>query len=159
MEDVAAACGVTKLILYRHFESKELLYRAILEQVFDHLGRELDAELARGERARLGPRTLLTVARDEPAAFVLLWRHAAHERQFAEYAAQLRSVALSVARPLTALDTGDEVLDSWRAEVLFSWLVEATLTWLERGDPERDEMFIDQTATALRALRTALRGR
>ena len=35
MEDVAEACGVTKLIVYRHFDSKEELYRAILQRVFD----------------------------------------------------------------------------------------------------------------------------
>ena len=46
MDDVAAACGVTKLIVYRHFESKEELYREILEQVFHQLGEELEAELA-----------------------------------------------------------------------------------------------------------------
>ena len=46
MEDVAAACGVTKLIVYRHFGSKEELYREILQQVFDDLGQELRSELA-----------------------------------------------------------------------------------------------------------------
>src|SRR5438874_12265429 len=35
LDDIAAAAGVTKLIVYRHFESKEALYRAVLEQVFD----------------------------------------------------------------------------------------------------------------------------
>ena len=94
MDDVAAACGVTKLIVYRHFGSKEELYREILQQVFDHLGVELRAELAMPTHAGLGPRTLLTVARDDPAAFTLLWRHAAREPQFAAYAAELRSVSV-----------------------------------------------------------------
>jgi AcrR family transcriptional regulator len=31
MEDVAAAAGITKLIVYRHFSSKEELYDAVLE--------------------------------------------------------------------------------------------------------------------------------
>ena len=35
MEDVAAAAGVTKLIVYRHFDAKETLYRAVLERVFE----------------------------------------------------------------------------------------------------------------------------
>ena len=35
MDDVAAAAGVTKLIVYRHFESKEALYRSVLERVFE----------------------------------------------------------------------------------------------------------------------------
>ena len=85
--------------------------------------------------AGLGPRTLLTVARKDPAAFTLLWRHAAREPQFAAYAAELRAVSVSVVRQLSGLDTGDELLDAWHSEALFGWLVETTLTWLERGDP------------------------
>jgi AcrR family transcriptional regulator len=156
MEDVAAACGVTKLIVYRHFGSKEELYREILQQVFDDLGHELQSELARPTRSGLGPRTLLTVARADPAAFVLLWRQAAREPQFAAYAADLRSVSVAVVRQLSELDTGDTLLDTWRAEVLFGWLVEATLTWLERGQASRDEDFVQQTAAGFRALRGAL---
>ena len=34
MDEIAATAGITKLIVYRHFESKEVLYRAVLEQVF-----------------------------------------------------------------------------------------------------------------------------
>ena len=156
MEDVAAACGVTKLIVYRHFGSKEELYREILQKVFDDLGQELRAELAMPTRSGLGARTLLTVAQEDPAAFTLLWRHAAREPQFAAYAAELRSVSVSVVRQLSELDTGDEVLDAWRSEALFGWLVETTLTWLERGDAARDEEFVTQTSAGFRALRTAL---
>jgi AcrR family transcriptional regulator len=156
MEDVAAACGITKLIVYRHFASKEELYREILQQVFDDLGQELRAELAMPTRRGLGPRTLLTVAREDPAAFTLLWRHAAREPQFAAYAAELRSVSVSVVRQLSELDTGDELLDAWRSETLFGWLVEATLTWLERGDAARDDEFVRLTSAGFRALRSAL---
>ncbi len=159
MEDVAAACGVTKLIVYRHFGSKEELYREILEQVFDHLGQELRSELALPTRSGLGPRTLLTVARDDPAAFTLLWRHAAREPQFAAYAAELRSVSAAVVRRLSALDTGDEQLDAWRSQVLFGWLVEATLVWLEQGDAARDDDFVLQTSAGFRALHAALTNR
>ncbi len=66
------------------------------------------------------------------------------------------SVSVAVVRQLTALDTGDELLDAWRADVLFGWLVEATLTWLERGDDGRDDEFVHQTSDGFRALRTAL---
>jgi len=156
MDDVAAACGVTKLIVYRHFESKEELYREILQQVFDHLGDELRSELALPSHSGLGPRTLLVVARDDPAAFTLLWRHAAREPQFAAYAAELRAVSVAVVRQLAVLDTGDEPFDSWRADVLFGWLVEATLTWLQCGDAARDEEFVGQTSNGFRALRAAL---
>jgi AcrR family transcriptional regulator len=155
MEDVAAACGVTKLIVYRHFDSKEELYREVLRGVIEHLGQELHIELNQPTRSGLGPRTLLTVARQDPEGFTLLWRHAAREPQFAAYAAELRSISVGVVRQLTALNAGDELLDNWRSEALFSWLVEATLTWLEHGDPSRDEDFVSEASSGLRALRTS----
>jgi AcrR family transcriptional regulator len=156
MDDVAARCGVTKLIVYRHFASKEDLYRAILQHVFEHLGRELRSELAEPSHSGLGPRTLLTVAREDTAAFTLLWRHAAREPQFAAYASELRATSVDVVRRLTGLDSGDALFDAWRAEALFGWLVEATLTWLERGDAGRDEEFVLEASAGLRALRDAI---
>jgi hypothetical protein len=96
------------------------------------------------------------VAREDPAAFTLLWRHAAREPQFAAYAAELRAISVSVVRQLSELDTGDELFDAWHSEALFGWLVETTLTWLERGDPARDDAFVEQTSAGFRALRAAL---
>jgi AcrR family transcriptional regulator len=154
MEDVAAACGVTRLILYRHFETKEELYRAVLQEVFDRLGEELRAGLAAGTRG-LGARTLLVVAREDPAAFNLFWRHAAREPQFAEYASELRSISVDVARRFIPVESGDPVIDRWMAESLFGWLVEATLTWLERGDPAHDAAFVDRATQGLVGLRAA----
>jgi AcrR family transcriptional regulator len=153
MDDVAAACGVSRLIVYRHFDTKEDLYRAILQQVFDRLGEELEVGLTTGSTRGLGARTLLAVAREDEAAFRLLWRHAAHEPQFAAYAGELRSISVEVVRQLAVLDRGDEVLDRWMAEALFAWLVEATLTWLDVGDERRDDEWLDRATAGLRALR------
>jgi AcrR family transcriptional regulator len=153
MEDVASACGVTKLIVYRHFETKEELYRAILQRVFDRLGEELAAGMSVAGARGVGARTLLVVAREDPAAFTLLWRHAAREPQFAEYASELRSVSVEVVRGLANLESGDEVLDRWMAEAMFAWVVEATLTWLEVGDERRDAEWIEHTTAGLRGLR------
>src|SRR5436309_44651 len=75
MDDVAASCGVTKLIVYRHFDSKEELYRTILERVFRRMGEELDAGLRYRRGRGMGVRTILTVAREDSDGFVLLWRH------------------------------------------------------------------------------------
>jgi AcrR family transcriptional regulator len=156
MEDVAAACGVTRLILYRHFETKEDLYRAVLEEVFERLGQELEAGLAAGSTRGLGARTLLHVAREEPAAFTLLWRHAAREPRFADYASELRSIAVDVVASFVNLDTGNPVLDRWTSESLFGWLVESTLIWLDHGDPALDDQFLERATAGLGALRTTL---
>lgn len=153
MEDVAAACGVSRLILYRHFETKEDLYRSVLQEVFDRLGEELRHNLATGPRWGLGPRTLLTVARAEPSAFTLLWRHAAREPQFAGYASDLRSLAVDTVSSYVAWATGDVVVDRWRSEAIFSWLIETTLSWLELGSSESDGIFVDSVTRGLMALR------
>lgn len=155
MEDVAAACEVTKLIVYRHFDSKEELYRTILERVFHRLGEELEAGLGQQNLRGVGARTLLTVAREDPNGFVLLWRHAAREPQFAEYARDQRALAATAVRELMALKSGDDVMDRWSAEATFGWLVESVITWLEIGDESRDADFVARTTDALRAMRAA----
>ncbi len=112
MEDVAEACGVTKLIVYRHFDSKEELYRAILQRVFDRQAEELVRGLAEPGRVGLGATTLLTVAREDPAAFTLLWRHAPREPQFAAYARELRSMSVAAVRDLMAISSDDPAFDA-----------------------------------------------
>ncbi|HEV7762422.1 MAG TPA: helix-turn-helix domain-containing protein [Acidimicrobiales bacterium] len=153
MEDVAAACGVTKLIVYRHFSTKEELYRAILQGVFDRLGEELQAGLAAQRPNRgLGARTQLTVAREDPDGYTLLWRHAAREPMFAAYAASTRAISIDVVRQLLRLDSGDTLMDRWKAETLFAFLVDATLAWLDGGDPARDDDYLIRTTTGFWAL-------
>ena len=155
MEDVATACGVTKLIVYRHFDSKEELYRTILERVFHRMGEELEAGLRQPDLRGVGARTILTVAREDADSFVLLWRHAAREPQFAEYAHEQRELAVAAVRDLMGLNSGDETMDHWSAECAFGWLVEAVLTWLDVGNASRDGEFVDRATDALRAMRAA----
>lgn len=152
MEDVAEACGVTKLIVYRHFDGKEELYRAILQRVFDRQAEELVAGLE-DVRPGLGTRLLLTVAREDPAAFTLLWRHAPREPQFAEYANELRSMSVAAVRELMSISSADVAFDAWASEVVIGWLVESVLTWLEVGDPSRDEDVIRWAGDGLRRMR------
>jgi len=152
MEDVAEACGITKLIVYRHFDSKEELYRAILQRVFDRQAEELVQGLEHPEQG-IGARTLLTVAREDPAAFTLLWRHAPREPQFAAYASELRSMSVAAARDLMAISSDDAVFDAWTAEVVIGWLVEAVLTWLEVGEAGRDDEMVAWATEGLRRMR------
>src|SRR3982750_3954529 len=74
MEDVAAASGITKLIVYRHFESKEELYRAVLARVSDRLAANFAGALESERPGGVGARSMLATAREGPDGFVLLWR-------------------------------------------------------------------------------------
>ncbi len=53
MEDVADASGITRLIVYRNFASKEDLYRAVLERVMVRLARRVPRRLRAIDRPRL----------------------------------------------------------------------------------------------------------
>ncbi len=155
MDDVAEACGVSRLILYRNFDSKEGLYRAILQKVVDRQAEEFVSAVERADGRGIGFRALLTVAREHPDGFPLLWRHAAREPQFAEYAREHRELAVEATASLLALDTGDAVLDRWTAEAVYAWVVDSVLAWLDHGDPAKDE---DASVRATAMLRSSVKG-
>ena len=147
--EVAEVAGVTPLIVYRHFETKEGLYRAVLERV----GTRLAAGFPTTVRTRsfgIGAAGTLALARDDPDGFRVFWRHAAREPEFAPLvdAVRARAVAASVAA------FGDRVPPrerAWAARAVVGYVVEAVLTWLEEGDPAHDERFTRATDAAMRA--------
>ena len=55
-------------------------------------------------------------------------------------------------RQLLRLDSGDVVIDRWKAETLFAFLVDATLAWLDNGDPTRDADYLERTTVGFWAL-------
>lgn len=149
MADVASASGVTPLIVYRHFASKEELYRAVLAGVAARLRTSMDGAV---DPDGFGPsaRSLLAVARENPDGFRLLWRHAIREPQFASEADTLRSEALAQAKASLEGSVDPAFLD-WAAHAVLGYLVEAVLAWLDHGDPERDEQLVGAINRSLRA--------
>jgi AcrR family transcriptional regulator len=153
MEEVAGAAGITRLIVYRHFASKRELYDAVLERVADRLRDEFTAELRPGRVGEGAVRALLTVARENPAGFSLLWRHAAREPQFTEHADAIRARVVAGAETLLErVPAGQHLPRTWAAATLVAYLVEATLAWLNEGRPEADETFVKRMASSLPAL-------
>jgi AcrR family transcriptional regulator len=158
MEDVAAAAGITKLIVYRHFASKEALYDAVLERVSER-GRDLFlAGLQAGRPASGAVRSLLTVAREDPAGFALLWNHAVREPQFSEHAGSIRARGVDAAEALlvsagwTSAATGRT--RRWAAETIMSYLVSSVLHWLALGDEAEadDDAFVERVSRSLPAM-------
>ncbi|HKS44244.1 MAG TPA: TetR/AcrR family transcriptional regulator [Amycolatopsis sp.] len=78
MEDVAAAAGVTKPVLYRHFEDKADLYLALgrrgTEILFSRLVPAINAELAPVPRIRMALNAFFGVIEEYPNLYRLLAR-------------------------------------------------------------------------------------
>jgi len=152
MDDVAAEAGITRLIVYRHFDSKEDLYRSVLTKVTDRLAEEWEAGLAASDRRGFVFTTLLTVAREQPDGFRLLFEHAAREPQFAGFAQEMRATQVELADQLIGGSMPDPEVRAWATRTIVGYLVDSVLAWLEVGRPERDGEFIERATDGLVAL-------
>jgi AcrR family transcriptional regulator len=151
MDDVAAASGVSRLIVYRHFGSKEELYRAVLDGVSVRLTEEFHRGVV-GGASGVGARALVRVAATDPDGFRLLWRHASREPTFAAYEAEQRRLAVGAARVLLEARIGDGAPIGWASRTVVAVLVEAVLAWLDEGRPVAEEQLVALLVSAVRAM-------
>ena len=155
MEDVAQVAGVSRLMVYRIFESKSDLYRAVLSSVIDELAAQVAGRDLADVAAQGAAPLILPVARAHPDAFRLLWRHALHEPEFADQAKALRSAVTEYGRRLLRPYITDPVALEWAARTASTQVVEGICHWLDVGDPTRDDEFADVMTAGQRALATA----
>jgi AcrR family transcriptional regulator len=92
LEDIAAEAGVTRAILYRHFESKADLYRAALDRAKHRIGAATGSP--RFTQASIG--ALLAAAAEDADAFRLLFHHAAREPAFSAEMDRFRAATIAV---------------------------------------------------------------
>ncbi|TDD15436.1 TetR/AcrR family transcriptional regulator [Nonomuraea diastatica] len=146
LDDIAAAAGVSRMILYRHFESKDDLYRAALQRAAAHLAEAVGDELTEGsvqEMARW--------AAADPGAFRLLFHQAAREPRFRSEIDELRAGMAEEVRRNLAEVVNDPLWATWAAQLCLTVTVEAIMTWLDLGapDPVGAAARIDRAAKAV----------
>jgi AcrR family transcriptional regulator len=151
MDDVAAEAGVTKLIVYRHFESKEELYREVLATISTRLRQEFLRQL-NADPPGNPTGAMLTVAREEPDAVRLLFVHAAREPEFVDAVIAHRQAAVDVTDQILGQTMTDPVVKAWAAETIVAYLSAGVLSWLDHGDPARDDEFVQMSTDGLLAL-------
>ncbi len=152
MDDVGREAGVTRLIVYRIFETKEALYRAVLDEVSADLYASFNEHDARENGVS---RLLLDVARRHPDGFRLLWRHANHEPEFAEYARVFRDLVTAYTETLLGEHVGDALTRHWMAQTLVGYHYDGLCTWLDDGDVARDDEYLAMVSAGSRALVSA----
>ncbi len=148
MEDVAVEAGITRLIVYRHFESKEELYRAVLTAVTERLAEEWQTGVRSREHGFVF-RALLTVAREQPDGYRLLFEYAAREPQFAAFGEDVRAVQVELADQMLGPQLPDPGLRRWATRTLIGYINDSVLAWLEVGDPARDDEFVEQATDGM----------
>jgi AcrR family transcriptional regulator len=109
MEEVADAAGVTKPVLYQHFESKRELYLELLEDVGGHLNAAVAKAVAsaRGphQQVQAGFDAYFRFVADHEHAFMLLFGGGA--RRDEEFADTVRHVEGSMADEIAPLIEAD----------------------------------------------------
>ena len=123
MNDIAEAAGVTKPVLYQHFDSKADLYRALLDEVGTRLIETIakattDAADGR-ERTERGFGAYFGWVADHHQEFTLLFGGSA--RQEGEFAAQVRRINDAAATAIAGLI--DVELDPAHRETIAHGLV------------------------------------
>jgi AcrR family transcriptional regulator len=158
MEEIARAAGVTRLIVYRIFESKEGLYLAVLTSVLDDLAEQFSDDASprhAPDRPTGVAARLLAVARRRPDAFRLLWRHAADQPEFHKLFTQFKDAATEYGVALIHEISPNPTVVRWSAESIVSHLYESICLWLDNGDPTIDEQFLAMLQSGSHALVTA----
>lgn len=136
LDDIASEAGVTRVILYRHFDSKTELYRASLDRFCAVLGSHVSKPVGGFTDATIDG--LVRAAATEPDGFRLLFVHAAREPEFAAIAERFRSSIRRTARTQIASVVADRAWASWAAELAPTVAIEAIVAWLDAGQPDPD---------------------
>jgi AcrR family transcriptional regulator len=135
LDDIAAEAGISRVILYRHFDSKSDLYRAVLDRVCARLAAIV------GERnyTEASVDALVGAAAEDPAGFRLLFQHAAREPEFRADADRFHAGMVAVAHRELARTIRDKPWARWAAQLAPTVAIEAIIAWLDAGQPDPDQ--------------------
>ena len=134
LDDVAAAAGVTHVILYRHFASKADLYRAVLERACTRLGDMVGTD----DFDENSIAVLVRAAAADPEGFRLLFRHAAREPEFRDVIDSIRSMSIEIARRQLSDRIPEGPWRHWAAQLVPVVALEAVIAWLDAAQPDPD---------------------
>jgi AcrR family transcriptional regulator len=138
MNDVADAVGVTKPVLYQHFDSKRDLYQALIDEVGNRLLANISkaaAEATDGKsQTELGFRAYFRWVSDDHDAFRFLFGSGTRrDDEFNAAVTRITAEAAEAVAPLIAVDI-DERHRTTLAHALVGLAEGASRLLVERGD-------------------------
>ena len=153
LDEIAAAAGVTKPIVYRHFDSKRDLYLALLDRHRDDLPGFVPSIPAQGsteERLRAVLDGWLDYVEARPFAWKMLFRDTGGGPEIAarrrEVHARARAVLVDLIRSLAATPVPRRELEPL-AELMSMGMAALVLWWIEEAAVSR-RAILDSLTTA-----------
>ncbi|MFI6331885.1 TetR/AcrR family transcriptional regulator [Micromonospora chersina] len=134
LDEIASEAGITRVILYRHFDSKTDLYQAVLNRMCARLDANVEEPVGGFTDASIDG--LLQAAVESPAGFRLLFQHAVREPEFKERIEKFRADIIAAAYLQTSGVVPDEALARWSAQLAPVVAIEAIIAWLDAGQPD-----------------------
>jgi len=132
LDDVADAARISRAILYRHFDSKTDLYRAVIDRSRQHLNDTVGAP-PYSERII---DDLLAAAAEDPAGFRLLFHHAGREPEFRAEIDRFGADMVAMAHDHLATVIPDPAWARWAAHLAPVTTIAAITAWLDTGQPD-----------------------
>lgn len=134
LDDIATEAGVTRVLLYRHFDSKTDLYQAVLDRMCARL--EANVEEPVGGFTNASIDGLLAAAIESPAGFRLLFQHALREPEFKERIEKFRADTIAASYLQISAIVPDAALARWASQLAPVVAIEAIIAWLDAGQPD-----------------------
>jgi AcrR family transcriptional regulator len=135
LDDIAEQAGISRVLLYRHFDSKTDLYRAVLDRAVARL----TAAVGTRDFTDASIDALLGAAATDPHGFRLLFHHAAREPEFRVQMDRFHRGMVATARRELARIIPDRVWAQWAAQLAPVVAIEAVMAWLDAGQPNPDQ--------------------
>jgi AcrR family transcriptional regulator len=158
LDDIAGEAGISRAILYRHFDSKTGLYQAVLDNACHRLATATGAGAATGAgqftQASVGG--LVRAAADDPAGFRLMFQHAVREPEFRQVMDQFQAGMTAVAQQHLAATIPHREWAGWAARLVPTVAIAAVTAWLDAGQPDPDRA-ADRILEAINGVLTAAR--
>lgn len=134
LDDVAAEAGITRVILYRHFDSKADMYRAVLDRACVRLADTVGTD----DFDENAIPALLRAAAADPDGFRLLFRHAAREPEFRDLIDVITEGSREIARRNLVKRIAPGPWLEWAAGLIPTVTIEAVISWLDAGQPDAE---------------------
>lgn len=136
LDDVAAEAGISRAILYRHFDTKTDLYRAVLDRVCARLGDAVGERPGGFTDAALDG--LIAGATADPDGFRLLFQYVPREAEFRDFADRFSTAMTATARQQIGSIVPNPAWAQWASQLAPMVATESVIAWLDAGQPDPD---------------------